>query len=259
MRSTGAILWTLQIENNRVKLRAHAEGPGIELSRSAAPHPRTPDARAGADRSRMKSRCGGRWRQPAAAMPDAPVPVVTNPDPTAEISDAPVIMAAEPAASPAGGASHAIEAAYAAALRQNVDARTTVPTSAEYRLMKPSGETQIRFVLDRLGNASEVVVARSSGSHLLDRQALNIVATGRSPLSRGRLSGRDSPRFPSHHRVPTMNYEFYHQLTFDALYACVAISIFIIIERGLYLAYLSLRSGRVRRIIDGDAQGGKTR
>lgn len=54
-----------------------------------------------------------------------------------------------------------------------------------------------------------------------------------------------------------MNYEFYHQLTFDALYACVAISIFIIIERGLYLAYLSLRSGRVRRIIDGDAQGGK--
>jgi biopolymer transport protein ExbB len=54
-----------------------------------------------------------------------------------------------------------------------------------------------------------------------------------------------------------MKYEFYHQLTFDALYACIAISLFVIIERGLYLAYLSLRSGRVRRLIDGDAQNGK--
>lgn len=178
---TGAILWTLQIENNRVKLRAHAEGPGIELSLEQAPptpEPPTPEPVRPQPHEKPVRRAVA---QPAAAMPDAPVPVVTNPDPTAEISDAPVIMAAEPAASPAGGASHAIEAAYAAALRQNVDARTTVPTSAEYRLMKPSGETQIRFVLDRLGNASEVVVARSSGSHLLDRQALNIVATGRYP------------------------------------------------------------------------------
>jgi len=54
-----------------------------------------------------------------------------------------------------------------------------------------------------------------------------------------------------------MKFEIYHQLTFDALYACIVISIFVIIERALYLGYLSLRSGRVRRLIDQDAQDGK--
>jgi biopolymer transport protein ExbB len=55
-----------------------------------------------------------------------------------------------------------------------------------------------------------------------------------------------------------MKFEIYHQLTFDALYACIAISIFVIIERALYLTYLLLRSGRVRRIIDRDALGDKS-
>ncbi len=179
---TGAILWTLQIENNRVKLRAQAEGQGIELSLEQAPPTPEPPKPEPVRPQPHEKPVRRTVAQPAAAVPDAPAPVVTNPDPTAEISDAVVIMAAEPAAGPPSGVSRAsVEAAYAAALRQNVDERTTVPTSAEYRLMKPSGETQIRFTLDRLGNTSEVAVARSSGSHLLDRQALNIVATGRYP------------------------------------------------------------------------------
>ena len=46
-----------------------------------------------------------------------------------------------------------------------------------------------------------------------------------------------------------MNYQLYHELTFDALYACVGILIFVILERCIYLAYLSLRSGRLTRAV----------
>jgi biopolymer transport protein ExbB len=46
-----------------------------------------------------------------------------------------------------------------------------------------------------------------------------------------------------------MNYQLYHELTFDALYTCVGILIFVILERCIYLAYLSLRSGRLTRAV----------
>jgi biopolymer transport protein ExbB len=53
-----------------------------------------------------------------------------------------------------------------------------------------------------------------------------------------------------------MSFVQYHDLTLDALYGCIAMLIFVIIERGLYLAYLSLRSARVGRRIDvAPAQG----
>lgn len=47
-----------------------------------------------------------------------------------------------------------------------------------------------------------------------------------------------------------MNFETYHQLTFDALYACIALALFVMFERALYLAFLSLRARRVRRLIN---------
>ena len=50
-----------------------------------------------------------------------------------------------------------------------------------------------------------------------------------------------------------MNYQLYHELTFDALYACVGILIFVILERCIYLAYLSLRSGRLTRAVSRDS------
>jgi biopolymer transport protein ExbB len=46
-----------------------------------------------------------------------------------------------------------------------------------------------------------------------------------------------------------MNFLFYHDLTIKALYGCVAVLIFVILERGLYLAYLSLRTARIARSI----------
>jgi periplasmic protein TonB len=112
---------------------------------------------------------------PAAALP---APVVTDPAPADDIH---VIAAAEPAA-PSYSVSHAsIEAAYAAALRENVDARTEVPNTPEYRLLKPSGAAQVRFTLDRVGNPREVAVSHNSGSKILDVQALRIVASGHYP------------------------------------------------------------------------------
>ena len=46
-----------------------------------------------------------------------------------------------------------------------------------------------------------------------------------------------------------MNYPLFHTLTFDVLYACACILIFVIFERTLYLSYLAMRSARIAREI----------
>lgn len=52
-----------------------------------------------------------------------------------------------------------------------------------------------------------------------------------------------------------MSFLLYHDLTVNALYGCIAVLIFVIIERALYLAYLSVRSaGIARRLGTGRAQ-----
>ena len=112
----------------------------------------------------------------------APVvaPMTIAPD-IAREADAPVSLPAE-AAAPAAAAHASVEAEYAAALREIVDARTEVPKTAEYRLLKPSGAPQVRFTLDRGGgNPSNVAIQRRSGSTILDTQALHIVAAGYYP------------------------------------------------------------------------------
>jgi len=97
-------------------------------------------------------------------------------------ADAPAMLPAEAAAPPPAAAHADIEAEYAAALRENVDARTEVPKTAEYRLLKPSGAPQVCFTLDRGGgNPSNVAVRHRSGSTILDTQALRIVASGHYP------------------------------------------------------------------------------
>jgi protein TonB len=74
-----------------------------------------------------------------------------------------------------------IEAQYAATLRTNIDARTVVPDSIEYRLHRPKGETRVNFTLDREGTVLETRVALTSGSEILDRQAVRIVKAGQYP------------------------------------------------------------------------------
>jgi periplasmic protein TonB len=172
---TAAILWTLYVEHDKADLRPPANNPGIRISLlQEEPVPEPPKV----EPERPKPRATPVKRAAAApATPELPAPVVSDPP----AADAPVAMAADPPA-PATPASHAsIEAAYAAALRQNIDARTAVPDTAAYRLLRPSGSARIRFVLDRIGRPGEVALARTSGSGILDAQALKIVSSGHYP------------------------------------------------------------------------------
>jgi biopolymer transport protein ExbB len=56
-----------------------------------------------------------------------------------------------------------------------------------------------------------------------------------------------------------MNFQLYHDLTFDVLYGGVAILIFVIFERGLYLSYLSIRAGRLARALGSEARAQRLR
>lgn len=47
-----------------------------------------------------------------------------------------------------------------------------------------------------------------------------------------------------------MKYDLFHTITFDALYGCIALLCFVIIERGIYLSYLGWRMQRLAQIID---------
>ena len=46
-----------------------------------------------------------------------------------------------------------------------------------------------------------------------------------------------------------MNYPLFHTLTFDVMYACACILIFVIFERTLYLSYVAVRSAQIAREI----------
>jgi TonB family protein len=94
-----------------------------------------------------------------------------------EPSSAAPVQAPFPQSAPPGD----IESQYAATLRTNIDSRTALPISAEYRLLKPHGEVRVNFTLDRSGVLVASALARSSGSALLDRHALEIVRTGHYP------------------------------------------------------------------------------
>ena len=177
---SAAILWTVHFENDRAQPRAAPQAPGVQLSlEEAPPSPEPPKP----EPERPKPHRTPLQREPAARAVPAPVPAPVMTEPAAtDAADSAVVMTAEAPARPPGGAPRAsLEAAYAAALRENVDARTTVPATAEYRLLKPSGAAQIRFVLARTGELGEVALARTSGSRILDRQAIDIVASGRYP------------------------------------------------------------------------------
>jgi protein TonB len=145
---------------------------------------------------------------PAPKMPDPPLPQPPKPLPVhkkepahqeaapaslplmAETAETPALS--DPAASPqeaeaqapaapARAAAGTIEAQYAATLRTNIDARTVVPDSVEYRLRRPRGETRVSFILDREGSVLEAKIVHTSGWDILDRQAVGIVKAGRYP------------------------------------------------------------------------------
>jgi protein TonB len=153
----------------------------VELAPDPAPPaPRVPDPPAPQP---PKSRPVHK-REPVQQAAPAALPLM------AETAEAPAVNAApapsqdsesEAPAAPSREAAGTIEAQYAATLRTNIDARTVAPNSMEYRLRRPKGETRVNFILDRAGLVLAADVARTSGSDILDRQAVSIVKTGRYP------------------------------------------------------------------------------
>ena len=114
----------------------------------------------------------------------ASLPLMAETAETPAVNDAPAPSQdseSEAPSAPSREAAGTIEAQYAATLRTNIDARTVVPNSIEYRLSRPKGETRVNFILDREGSVLTANIARTSGSEILDRQAVNIVKTGRYP------------------------------------------------------------------------------
>jgi periplasmic protein TonB len=117
-------------------------------------------------------------RQPTAApLMAAVVSTPTEFSPAQESPANPVVEAVPPASAPSG----TVEAQYAATLRSNIDSRTAVPSSIEYRLLKPHGEVRVNFILDRSGIVISSELVRGSGSSLLDHHALEIVRNGHYP------------------------------------------------------------------------------
>jgi biopolymer transport protein ExbB len=47
-----------------------------------------------------------------------------------------------------------------------------------------------------------------------------------------------------------MKYDLFHDITFDALYGCIAVLFFVILERGIYLSYLGWRMQQLAQMID---------
>jgi TonB family protein len=123
-------------------------------------------------------------REPAKPLMAAlsPIPAETvRADPEAVPDDAPVFAASE-ATSPAAAQSSAshpdLDAQYAAGVRSDIDRRTRVPDTAQYRLRRPSGEVRVGFALTRAGEPKAVTLRGSSGSTILDEAALTIVSSG---------------------------------------------------------------------------------
>jgi protein TonB len=115
--------------------------------------------------------------RPAPAPPE-PVPVEERAAP----ADAALIAAAAaPPPGPVTVSNPDLESLYTAQLLADIKRRNHPPDSAQYRLQHPHGEVQVRFVLSRSGEPRTVSVARSSGSAVLDQEAVNVVASGHYP------------------------------------------------------------------------------
>jgi len=118
-----------------------------------------------------------RVSRPAPAPPE-PLPVTEQVAPTdAELVAAPA--AAPPATETASRPD--LESLYTAQLLADIKRRNHPPDSAQYRLQHPHGEVQVRFVLSRSGEPRTVSVAHSSGSAILDAEAVKVVASGHYP------------------------------------------------------------------------------
>ena len=113
-----------------------------------------------------------------------PAPAPPDPVPVTEQAPADAALVSAPAAPPAATETVSkpdLESLYTAQLLADIKRRNHPPDSAQYRLRHPYGEVQVRFVLLRSGEPRTVSVVRSSGSAILDQEALKVVAAGHYP------------------------------------------------------------------------------
>ena len=92
-------------------------------------------------------------------------------------------ITAEPvrSAAPAQAARANPDDVYVAELRSYLNGIKRYPTSREARQLRPQGTVKLWLTLDRSGQLLDVGVESSSGSIILDNEALRTVRNGRFP------------------------------------------------------------------------------
>jgi protein TonB len=133
----------------------------------------------------------------------APAPAPVAPPPPANPAPAPVdaIRAPAPVAAPAPAATPSARAAspeevYVSGLRGYLNSIKRYPTSREARQLRPQGTVRLKLEIDRAGQLLNASVEASSGSLLLDNEALRTVRNGRfPPIPADAFAGQASKTF----------------------------------------------------------------
>lgn len=125
--------------------------------------------------------------QPDSAHPEA-VPVAPPPPPVAVANAAQAAVPAPPPPSPAPAPAvdHAAQARQASAgyvgqLRAYLNSIKRYPNSREARQLRPTGVVKAWLELDRSGQLLDAGIEASSGTALLDNEALRTLRNGRYP------------------------------------------------------------------------------
>lgn len=122
---------------------------------------------------------------PSPKVPPPRVPRPTSRPPLAQIQQpsaptpAPPPSTVAPSAAPIGSAS--ADSSYTGSIRAIIDRRNIPPATPEYQLLHPHGTAEVGYTILRNGMVSGVRLVHSSGSAILDRQALANVASGGYP------------------------------------------------------------------------------
>jgi protein TonB len=116
----------------------------------------------------------------APPPPVAPPPVAAAPPPPDAIR-APAPPPPIPAPPPATTAKATPDALYTGGLRVYLNSIKKYPTSREARQLRPQGTVRLKLEIDRAGQLLNAVVETTSGSLLLDNEALRTVRNGRFP------------------------------------------------------------------------------
>ena len=181
---TAAVIAAAIVDEKSDPQEAAMNNPAIQVELAPDPAPRAPRVPDPPAPQPPKPRPVHKKEPVHQETAPASLPRMAETAETPALNDAPAPSQdseSEAPAAPGREAAGTIEAQYAATLRTNIDARTVVPNSVEYRLSRPKGETRVNFILDRAGSVLAAAVARTSGSDILDRQAVTIVKTGRYP------------------------------------------------------------------------------